>query len=167
MSSVVNRFGRGFLARDYLSTPCKVDTPATLQHSLRVAGGGRLELKWSHRLRECLPAQRHPPLHLSPVSISILLPAKKTQRQILERRLQRERRKPYSYATLPQDVSHGRGHSRRQRMYNPFAVTVTNFREDGPSSPVPLSCIIPRLLSAASSSSCLRLLPPVFDRAPI
>lgn len=154
-----------------------MDTPATLQHSLRVAGGGRLELKWSHRLRECLPAQRHPPLHLSPVSISILLPAKKTQRQILERRLQRERRKPYSYATLPQDVSHGRGHSRRQRMYNPFAVTVTNFREDGPSSPVPLSCIIPpssfsSVVFVASPSTPPHPPPPrpfsvVFDRAPI
>lgn len=78
----------------------------------------------------------HPPISIS-ISISFLLPEEKTRRanpRASRHRLQRERRKPYSYATLPQDVSHGRGHSCHQRMYNPFIVTVTNFREDGPSS---------------------------------
>ena len=119
-----------FLLRGHLSTPCKVDTPATLQHSLRVLGGGRSELKWSHRLRECLPAQRHPPLssscssfffssspalRLAPICISILLPEKKTpsvESSSIE--ASSTTKSGVNLILTPlyhQDVSHGRGHS--------------------------------------------------------
>lgn len=119
------------LARGYLSTPCKVDVPATLEHSLRVLGRGReggrrrmggRKLKWSHRLRECLRAQRHPPFPLLlflPSSTDLHLhpsvPEKKTRRRILEHRGVVYNESGVNLILTPlyhQDVSHGRGHSR-------------------------------------------------------
>lgn len=109
------------------------DTPAFLARPRGWAAGAEVESSFARVLTSPTSSSSHPSScsNLRPSSGGEDSPANP---RASRRRLQRERRKPYSYATLPQDVSHGRGHSRSQRMYNPLVVTVTNFREDGPSS---------------------------------
>lgn len=93
-------------------------------------------------MRECLRAQRrHPPFPpFLPSSTNLhpsLRPEKKTRRRILEHRGVVYNESGVNLILTPlyhQDVSHGRGHSRGASVYNPFVVTVANFREDGPSS---------------------------------
>lgn len=104
------------LARGYLSTPCKVVAIHRRHSSIPCASSGeegrrdgRSELKWSHRLRECLRAQRrHPPFcplppifHESPPVSPSGEEDSAANPRASRRRLERERRKPYSYATLP------------------------------------------------------------------
>lgn len=140
--------------------------------------GGR-KLKWSHRLRECLRAQRHPPFPLLLLFLPsctdlhlhlLLVREKKTRRRILEHRgiavVYNESGVNLILTPLyHQDVSHGRGHSRGTQayVYNPFVVTVTNFREDGPSS---RSLIAYYFLSSFSLVCVSFVSPLLFDPEP-
>lgn len=106
------------LARGYLSTPCKVDVPATLEHSLRVLGkGGReeedgrseVEVESSFaRVLTSPTSSSFPPPPIPPIFHGSPSPSfcsgeedSAANPRASRRRLQRERRKPYSYATLP------------------------------------------------------------------
>lgn len=117
-----------------------MDTPSTLQRSLRVARRGAIEAQVESSFASVLTSLTPSMSQHSFFSFSFVLPFEK--KEVLAASATKRRRKLYSYATLSRDVSHRRVCFRPSRMQVEIisqSLTLTSFRELEPTSSASIS----------------------------